>query len=57
MAKKHLRLKPHDISDDVWWYEETEGMNIVVRFGDGRTQSQTIPWRAIRAALNRKDKK
>lgn len=56
MAKKDLWLKPHNISADFWWYEEPSGIVLVFYPLAGGPVTQTIPWRAIRAALRRKDK-
>ncbi len=56
MANKHLRMQPHhhDKRDDIWWYEEPKGFCIVSP--QGLKSHFVIPWRAIRAALARKDK-
>jgi hypothetical protein len=67
MANKHLQNKPHHVKqngkkrDDVWWYEEKGGIDVVTSYKlDGygyiRTIQFRIPWNSIRAALARKDK-
>lgn len=60
MAKKHLRLDPHRVTNDFWWYEENKGICVCVEFnlpdGQRKTAVRDIPWRAIRAALIRKDR-
>jgi len=64
MSEKHLKQTPHTIIHDpkAWWYEEDQGIWVVqeyYRAKDGLymgTRSVVIPWRAIRAALGRKDK-
>ena len=64
MSNKHLKLTPHKIAHDptAWWYEEAKGIFVVqdyYRAKDGLylgTRSVVIPWRAIRAALKKKDK-
>ena len=57
MSKKHLQLDPHDIDSFWWWYEEPKGLCIVHQEEKEpmHTESRTIPWRLIRAALKRKD--
>ena len=57
MSDKHLILKPHDIGsrNDAWWYEESMGVNVIVEPQDRTTQIM-IPWRAIKAALARKER-
>lgn len=61
MARKHLLSRPHRITDDFWWYEENKGIAVCVRAHDKdgvkRTFVHDIPWRSIRAAMERKDKK
>ncbi len=52
MSQKHLRLTAHKINDYAWWYEENGGISLVVK---GRIV--VIPWKSIRAALARKDKR
>ncbi len=55
-----LRLESHNIKlkgcirDDVWWYEENQGIDII--FNNG-SDSVKISWTAIRNALKRKDNK
>ena len=60
MPKKDLKLFPHTPKGKPrwWWYEERHGMRIYhddilhdnVEFLD-------IPWKSVRKALERKDKK
>ena len=65
MSNKHLKLTPHKIAHDptVKWYEEPKGIWVVqehYRAKDGLylgTRSVMIPWRAIRGALKRKDRR
>ena len=61
MSNKDLNRSPKFASDNVWWYEETSGIEIHIdhKYEDGIKFSHqviTIPWRSIRAALKRKDK-
>ena len=64
MSDEHLKPKPHTIAHypHVRWYEEYNGIWVVqeyYRAKDGLylgTRSVVIPWRAIRAALKRKDR-
>ena len=64
MSNEHLKLTPHTIAHDphVRWFEEPQGIWVVqeyYRAKDGLylgTRSVVIPWRAIRAALKRKDR-
>lgn len=54
MANKHLKLKPHKPKSGLfWWYEGNDGISIYT----GTGPAMCIPWRAIRAALKRKDKR
>ena len=65
MSNQHLKSTPHTIAHDptVKWYEEPKGIWVVqeyYRAKDGLylgTRSVVIPWRAIRAALKRKDQR
>lgn len=61
MAKKHLSLNPHTISLTSWWYEENAGIRVLVEGFSGlsvKTATEhVIPWRDIRRALARKDRK
>ena len=65
MSNEHLKPKPHTIAHDptAWWYEEDKGIWVVqeyYRAKDGLylgTRSVVIPWRAVRAALKRKDQR
>jgi len=56
---KHLLLTPTNIkphtttSTEAWFYEDNSGLTIVI---DGIGQYR-IPWRRLRAALARKDRK
>lgn len=55
MAKKDLLSEPHTINNKTWWYEENKGICICVDTCSGVKQFY-ITWRALRHALNRKDK-
>ena len=61
MANAHLKLDPHHITESCWWYEQYDGINVVVehRSDDGaqyfHTAQYLIPWNQVRAALSRKD--
>jgi len=61
MSQRHLQTKPHRVTNDFWWYEENKGIAICVRARDKddveRTFVRDIPWRSVRAALARKDRK
>ncbi|MFA5056529.1 MAG: hypothetical protein WC485_00310 [Opitutaceae bacterium] len=57
MSNKHLQLKPHRFKNrDGWWYEEPEGIMVVV-YESGQHTIARIRWSSLRAALKRKDKK
>ena len=64
MSDQHLQLTPNKIAHDptAWWYEEDKGIWVVqghYRAKDGLylgTRIVMIPWRAVRAALKRKDR-
>lgn len=55
MADKHLRLKPYNISNNVWWYEDVGGIDIHVEPSSKHT-TVFISWRQLRSAIKRKDK-
>ena len=55
MSKRHLKLEPINISDDVWFYEEDRGLDVHVET-HAKHMSIIIPWKDIPAALKRKDK-
>lgn len=60
MANHHLRLDPHAINEWAWWYEQDNGINVVVEYRDNegnylRTTQFVIPWGQIRDAVKRKD--
>ena len=60
MSKSDLKLTPHRPAgrDDVWWYEENDGIYVVMEGKDGAIANTTkIKWSSLRAALARKDKK
>ncbi len=62
MAAKDLSLKPHDINENLWWYENYRGVELVIRHTDKngtyvRTELSIISWDVLRRALARKDKK
>lgn len=62
MAVKDLKNKPHQIDHFWWWYEEGGGICILhdsseYDGAEGAVKTRMISWRAIRAALRRKDKK
>ncbi len=59
MSDRDLRCKPRNLSERQWWYEEPGGICVVVRSiinGRPYTTCTDISWRALRAALKRKDK-
>ena len=59
MSVEHLHRTSHAIKDrpDVWWYEESGGICLVVEHPDRPSSTQVlIPWRAIRRALERLDR-
>lgn len=57
--KSKLLLTPHKQDKRQWWYEECAGIAVIHECQDcERIENlKTIPWRAIRAALARKDGK
>ena len=65
MAKKDLKKTPHHPQkrDDVWWYEENDGIHIVMEASRNPPVGHLMPntckitWASLRAALKRKDKK
>lgn len=62
MSNKHLQAAPHNQSAYQWWYEEPKGICVVqecdIEYSGVKTiVSKVIPWKAIRRALARKDKK
>ena len=55
MAEKHLKRTPTTLSNNVWFYEESRGMVVVVDFGTG-IDTFIISWRRLRGMLERKDR-
>jgi len=63
-ARKNMRLSrnPQEVTERLWYYEETGGLNIVHEIVDGkgdyvRTDQIIIPWAMIRQSLKRKERK
>ena len=62
MANEHLLRKPKDLDSFTWYYETRKGIEIFHQCTtpDGKKvgdlQKLTIPWKNIRAALERKDR-
>lgn len=61
MSRKHLKREPHRAKDGAaWWYEQNDGVCVCIEFENVAGHyvlTHTIQWRAIRAALARKDRK
>ena len=61
MSNKHLSLEPYTIDSNTWIYEGPDGLSLYLEVQDkSRNQwveLKIIPWRKIRAALKRKDRK
>ena len=64
MSDKHLQLKPHAVrgsKKQAWWYEEPNGISVAQQVWSKESfltvRVAKIPWREIRRALARKDKK
>jgi len=58
MANKDLWRKPHNVTNHFWWYEEPAGIMLVVQEPLSKNSTvNKIPWKALRNALKRKDKK
>lgn len=63
MSEKNLKRTAHHPkgSDDTWWYEENDGIYIVMESDNANggivTNTCKIKWASLRAALKRKDKK
>ena len=57
MSYKHLRTKSHPVkgSGTSWWYENNDGIEIIVH-PQPECQHIHISWKAIRAALAKKDR-
>ena len=57
MAIKDLLLKPHNVNDDVWWYEGSKGIEIYVRvIPNPDIISFKIPWGTLKTAVDRRFK-
>jgi len=56
MSLKHLLTTSHHISDTAWWYEDHGGIDVIVH-PQPDCQHIHISWKALRAALARKDRK
>jgi hypothetical protein len=57
MSRDHLKLWPHNINENWWWYEEPQGICVVHHQGTKGAAMVNISWRSLRAALKRLDKK
>lgn len=59
MAKKDLKLEPHNITDDIWWYEDNRGIDLHVECicpsGQHDHINVLILWSDIRKVLKRRD--
>lgn len=58
MSERHLSPRPHRVLKDkeMWWYEEKGGIYLYCATLD-KTRRGIIPWRSVRLALKRLDKK
>jgi hypothetical protein len=56
MSNKDLSRNPHPIDKNTWWYEDKQGISVVIE-PPQETKIVNISWRLLRAALKRKDKK
>ena len=60
VKQERLSLDPHEITPDVWYYEDPKGIELVHRITVKgiyiRTDSIVIPWRKIEASFKRYDK-
>jgi len=50
---RHLKRNPCHLGDEIWYYEEPQGLVIVLGVGIKHGQ-YTISWRKIKSALKRK---
>lgn len=59
MANRDLKLAPHHVGDNAWWYEEPSGITVLIQDSDNgiarNPVSVRISWKALRNALARKD--
>lgn len=53
MSYEHLRTKPFQLADGYWYYQEKDGLQIYSNGG----HLATIPWREVRDALMRKNRR
>lgn len=57
MSDTHLRRDSHKTKySRIWWYEDNRGIDVVVHPHE-TCVIVNITWRALRAALERKDRK
>ena len=64
MAKQHLEKyltrEPTIISENIWYYHESRGVNLVVQVKEGENYIKTIqvdiPWENIKTALENYEK-
>lgn len=56
MARKDLSLNPQIVNENVWYYEENDGIRIFHQTKE-ETYYFTVPWRKLRNSLKRKDKR
>ena len=55
MSDKDLKLEPHNLKDDAWWYEENSGIEVHIDC-PLKHHAIKISWGSLRNALKRKDK-
>jgi hypothetical protein len=48
-----LSRNPHDINADAWYYEEPEGLEIIVQVGTGGPKHLVISWPKIAKSWRR----
>ena len=62
MSNLHLSLKPYNldvnsVGFEAWVYEDKAGFYICMRPKEGPVFTAMIPWKKIRDAVRRKDRK
>lgn len=61
MSNEHLSLKPYNLKSKkgtkAWIYEERGGLIVLCDPTNATAHLGTIPWRKVREALKRKDRK
>ena len=55
--RRHLKRTQYSLSENVWLYEDMNGLNVIAETKSGKIESLIIPISKIRGYINRRDTK